>query len=101
MMMASMKYRKAVNMVAQINPELERMRAQSILRSFTEYKEAVDLFAPASTEVESAEPARRHGRSIMRVINAIRLNRRHVVGKSVQQPVYSPRPAITPSDCAR
>lgn len=86
------------------NPEYERIRAQSILRSFTEQKEAVNLFAPTSSPVDAdCEQAKttalaanhNHDRSLMRVFKAIRLTRR----ESVQQPAsYSPR-QVTTSNC--
>lgn len=88
-------------MFAPTNPENERIRAQSILRSFTEYEEAVNLFVPTSSQgeqncdqVETAVVANAHrnyGQSIMRVFKAIKLNRRPVVDESVQRPAYSPR----------
>jgi hypothetical protein len=93
-----------------INPEGERIRAQAILRSFTEYNEVVELFAPMSShggrvceQVETAELAantnRNNRRSIMQVFKAIKLNRRPVVDESVQQLAYSPRQATT-SGCS-
>jgi len=96
-------------MFTPINPEGERIRAQSILRSFTEYREAVNLFAPTGPQdertrdqVETAELAananRNNDQSIMRIFKAIKLNRRPVVDESVQQPAYSPR-QVTSSGC--
>ncbi len=93
-----------------INPEGERIRAQAVLRSFTEYKEAVNLFAPKSAQgeqncdqAETAELAananRNQGQSIMRVFKTIKLHRRPFAGASVQQPAYSPR-QVTPSGCS-
>ncbi len=91
-------------MIAPINPEGERIRAQAILRSFTEYKEAVELFAPRGSQVETAELAaqasRHNGQFIRRILKAIKLNRQSMVDKSVQQPAYSPRQVTTP-DCSR
>jgi hypothetical protein len=98
-------------MFAPINPEVERIRAKAILRSFTEYREAVNMFAPMSPQgeracdqVETAELAanvnRNNGRSIMRVFKTIKLNRRPMVDGPVQQPAYSPRQVNT-SDCSR
>ncbi len=90
-------------MSAQINPEVERMRAQSILRSFTDYNEAVELLTPARRQgeqdcdqaetTELAAPA--HRSSILRIF---RLNRRPAADEAVQQPAYSPR-RVTPSGC--
>jgi hypothetical protein len=64
-------------MFAPINPEGERIRAQAILRTFTEYENAVDMFAPMSPQGETAEPAanvtHHNGWSIMRVFSAIKL----------------------------
>jgi hypothetical protein len=93
-------------MIGPINPEGERIRAQAILRSFTEYREAVNMFAPMSPQgerirdqVETAELAananRNNRRSIMQVFKAIKLNRRPVVDESVQQLAYSPRQVTT------
>jgi hypothetical protein len=86
-------YRKVFHMGA-INPEGERIRAQAVLRSLTEYQEAVNLFTPRSSQVETAEPAatinRPKGQFILRVFKAITLNRR-----PVQRPTYSPR-QVTP-----
>lgn len=90
-----------------INPENERIRAQSILRSFTEYEEAVKLFAPDQgdqnrNEAKTAEPAANanpnNGWSVTRVFNAIKRNRRPVVEASVRQTTSSPR-QVTTSGC--
>ncbi|HEX3049774.1 MAG TPA: hypothetical protein VHP83_03890 [Aggregatilineaceae bacterium] len=82
-----------------INPEIERIRAQAILRSFTDYQEAVELFAPTRTD-DCADANNRHTRrSIMRVFQALKLNRRPVVEEPVQQPAYSSQP-VTTSGCS-
>jgi hypothetical protein len=64
-----------------VNPEGERIRAQSILRSFTEYENAVDTFASMSRE--TAAPAARSNRnvgwSITRVFKAIELKSRAIL----------------------
>lgn len=90
-------------MIVPINPEGERIRAQAILRSFTEYDEAVDLFAPTSSQPKTTEPAARakrsNGQLIMRVFKAIKRNRRPVVDESVQRPAYLPR-QVTSSGCS-
>ncbi|MBI5961817.1 MAG: hypothetical protein HY866_23975 [Chloroflexi bacterium] len=97
-------------MLAPINPEGERIRAQAILRSFTDYREAVNLFAPMSPQderisdqVETAKVAANANhnkrRSIMQVFKAIKLNRRPVVDESVQPLAYSPR-QVTTSGCS-
>ncbi len=97
-------------MFGSMNPEGERIRAKAILRSFTEYREAVELFGPRSPQgeqvrdqVEIAEVAahanRNNRRSITQVFKAIKLNRRPVVDESVQQRAYSPR-QVTPSGCS-
>jgi hypothetical protein len=89
-------------MLAPINPELERIRAQAILRALTEYSEASTLFAPRSSQgerncdqVETAELAananRNNGQSIMRFFKAIKLNRRPMVDEAAQRSAYSPR----------
>jgi hypothetical protein len=96
-----MEYGKVGNMFAPTNPEREEMRAQAILRSFTEYREAVDLFAPQGETAECAAPANRNnGQSITRFFKAIKLNRRPMVDEPVQQSAYSPR-QVTTSDCSR
>ena len=93
-------------MFAPINPETERIRAQAVLRSFTEQREAVNLFARKSPQgncvrdqVETAELAsnanHNDGWSIVRAFKAIKLNRHAVADKSVEQPAYSPRQATT------
>jgi hypothetical protein len=99
MMMASIElysltaHRKAVHMGA-INPEGERIRAQAILGSLTEYQEAVNLFTPRSSQSETAEPAatvnRPKGQFMLRVFKAITLKRR-----PVQRAAYSSQP-MTP-----
>jgi hypothetical protein len=102
-----MECRKAVNMFTPMNPEGERIRAEAILRSFTEYNEAVNLFAPKTAEGEqncaevetAANVNRTNRRSIMQAFKAIMLNRRSVVGESVQQLAYSPR-QVTTSGCS-
>lgn len=76
-----------------INPEGERIRAQAILRSFTEYNEAVELFARPESDCEQVETVklsanRQSGNFIMRVVNAIKLNRRHGVDHPVPSPAY-------------
>jgi hypothetical protein len=93
-------------MFSPTNPEAERIRAKAILRSFTEYKEAVDLFAPMSSHGDQGETAelaananRNNGQSIVRIFKAIKLNRRPVVNESVQQLAYSPRQVRT-SGCS-
>ena len=90
-------------MFTPINPEGERIRAQAILRSFTEYDKAVELFAPRSSQAETTEPAahakRGNGQFIMRVFKAIKRDRRPVVDKAVQKPAYSPR-QVTTSGCS-
>jgi hypothetical protein len=91
-------------MLTSINPQGEEIRAQAVLSSLTDYKKAVDLFAPRSPQVETAELAananRNNGQSIMRVFKAIRLNRRPVVDESAQQPAYSPQ-HVTTSGCSQ
>ena len=98
-------------MFAPTNPEVERIRALRVLRSLTEYSEAVNVFAPRSSQgerirdqVETAELAanadRSNGPSIMRFFRAIKLNRRPVVDESVQRSAYSPR-YVTPSGSLR
>jgi hypothetical protein len=71
-----------------INPEGERIRAQAILRSFTEYENAVDLFAQKSPQSETAEPAananHNNGRSIMRILKAIKLRSRTLLSGLTQ-----------------
>lgn len=83
------------------NPEAERIRAEAILRSFTDYNEAVKLFAPTGLQAEKAEleADRSNRRSIVQVFKAIKLNRRRVVDASVQQFAYSPR-QVTTSGCS-
>lgn len=92
-------------MVVPINPEGERIRAQAILRSFTEYDEAVELFAPKGPQVETTEPAelaananRSTGPFFARIFKAIKRDRR-VADESVQKPAYSPR-QVTTSGCS-
>ena len=82
-------------MVAPINPEAERIRAQAILRSFTEQREAVNLFAPTHQD-EPAEPvvnvARNQDRAITRILAALQLRRRPVIDDDCyQRPAYSSR----------
>ncbi|WP_162909738.1 hypothetical protein [Aggregatilinea lenta] len=95
--------RKVVTMVMQINPEAERIRAQAILRSFTEYDKAVELFAPRNSQAETTEPAanttRSNGPFITRVFKSIKRNHRPAVEDAAQQPAYSPRP-VTTSGCS-
>jgi hypothetical protein len=72
-------------MLASVNPEYERIRAQAILRSFTEFDKAVNLFAPTVPQGEhpcaqvevNRSAANADGISIMRFFKAIRLNRRN------------------------
>jgi hypothetical protein len=75
-------------MFTPINPEGERIRAQAILRTFTEYENAVDTFAPTGPQGETAEPAanvtRNNGRSIMRIFNAIKLKSRTLLSGLTQ-----------------
>ena len=89
-------------MFAPINPENERIRAQSILRSFTEQNEAVELFtAPRSQSEQPCEPVetvklaaksnRKSGGSVLRVFKAIKLNRPAVSDEPGQQPAFSHR----------
>ncbi|HML23503.1 MAG TPA: hypothetical protein PKD09_17740 [Aggregatilinea sp.] len=97
-----MKHRKAANMFAPTNPENERIRAQSILRSFTEYDEAVELFAPKSAQSEVTEPAatttQNNEHLMTRVFNAVKRERRSGTAGAAQQPVYSPR-RVTTTGC--
>jgi hypothetical protein len=86
---AQMKYKKAVTM---LNPENERIRAQAILRSLTDYQEAVELFNPTHSQAKTVEPAAHasRSRSILRIFKT----RKH--RPAVQQPAYSPQPVVVP-----
>jgi hypothetical protein len=88
-------------MFAPTNPEREQIRAQAILRSFTEYREAVNLFDPQGERAERAANADRNNvQSIMRFFKAIKLSRRPVVDEPVQQSAYSAR-QVTTTGCSR
>lgn len=86
-------------MFTPINPQGEEMRAQAIVDSLTDYNKAVKVFAPRNAQGETAEREananRSYGESIMRVFQAIKLNRRPVVDEPVQQPIGSPRQVTT------
>lgn len=95
-------------MNALINPEHERIRAQAILRSFTDYDEAVELFAPARArreqdcdQVEVAGRAthgsRNEGQFVMRVLKAFKPNRHTAAGESAQQSALR---QVTTSGCS-
>lgn len=83
-------------MLSPINPEGERIRAQAILSSFTEQRNAVNLFSPTNPQSETAELAD-NGRSIKRIFKAIKLSRRPA--EPVQEPAYSPR-QVTTTGCS-
>jgi hypothetical protein len=88
-------------MFTPMNPENEQRRAEATLRSFTEYNEAVELFArPENDQVETVELTANIDRNqspiLMRVFNAIKLNS----SESMQQPAYSPRPVTASSGCS-
>jgi hypothetical protein len=86
-------------MNAPVNPENERIRAQAILRSFTDQQAAVELFAPKSSDAEPAELAaqadRKTGQFVMRVFKALKSNRRVTANEPVQPPAYAPRRVTT------
>lgn len=62
------------------NPEGERIRAQAMLRSFTEHDKAVDTFGPMRPQGEKTELAadtnHNNGRSIMQFFKTIKLKSR-------------------------
>ena len=62
-------------MVVQINPEDERIRAEAILRSFTDQREAVNLFAPTNRDEPAEEPViptdQPEDRAIARMLTAL------------------------------
>jgi hypothetical protein len=78
-----------------VNPEVERLRTQAILRALTEYREDSTMFAPmrshGAAAKRAANPNRHTGRRIVRFFKAIKPNRGRVVDESVQGPAYSPR----------
>jgi hypothetical protein len=92
-------------MISQINPEAERIRAEAMLRSFTDYEAAVDLFVPhgsqnGTAELEAAANSNNSQSPVMRVLKALKLNRRPVVNESVQQPAYAARQVTIPDCCS-
>jgi hypothetical protein len=87
--------RKAVTMFTPVTPEGERIRAEAILRSFTDYEAAVELFVPHGPQDNTAELEPNRTNGLSRIFKAFKPDRRPVAAESVQQPAYAPRPVTT------
>lgn len=76
-----------------INPELERIRAESMIRSLTEQENVEEMFSLMRTQSQTAQPAARAnrniGRSIIAFFKSIRL----------KNPVVLPNLLGTQAEC--